>query len=206
MSHLSNTAARVAFTVSRMSRAEIDQAVAPVGPTVVNIRPEQLGDPTPCTDFDVRRLINHLLFWLPSLEAAGRKQAVPPPASDESDIDLVCGNWAAELVDQLRQTAIAWGEPQAWEGMTQMGNTAEMPASVIGGMVLGEVVVHGWDLAVATGQQIAWDDEVLNHVLRDLQSNADLGRKMNLYGPEVPISDDATLLDRVVGLTGRTPR
>lgn len=189
-----------------MSLAElIGPAVAPVIPVVTNICPDQLGDPTPCTDFDVGRLVNHLLFWLPSLEAAGRKEAVPPPAGDESDVDLAQGDWTATLVADLQHTGIAWGKPQAWDGTTQMGNTAEMPANVIGGMVLGELVVHGWDLATATGQQIAWGDQVLQHVHHDLMANADLGRKMGLYGPEVPVASDATLLDRVVGLTGRTP-
>ncbi len=189
-----------------MSPAElIGRAVAPVIPAVSNIRPDQLRDATPCTDFDVGRLVNHLLFWLPSLEAAGRKEAVPPPADDESAVDLAQGNWSTELIARLQQTAMAWGDPDSWEGTTQMGNSAEMPADVIGGMVLGEVVVHGWDLAAATGQPIAWDEEVLEHVHRDLQSNADWGRGMGLYGPAVPVGEDAPLLDRVVGLTGRTP-
>jgi uncharacterized protein (TIGR03086 family) len=72
-------------------------------------------------------------------------------------------------------------------------------------MVVGEVVVHGWDLAMATGQQPVWDDEVLAFVHKELVANVQWGRDMGVYGPEVPVPEDAPLLDRILGLTGRNP-
>ncbi|WP_228122431.1 TIGR03086 family metal-binding protein [Saccharothrix syringae] len=139
-----------------MSREQLIHRAVEVAVEVVSgIGPDQLTAPTPCTDFDVRRLVNHLLFWGPSLEGAARKQAVPPPAGAESDLDLTAGDWAADLTAQLDRTADAWGEPGAWTGTTHMGGPTEMPAEVVGGMVLGEIVVHTWDLARATGQRPA---------------------------------------------------
>ncbi len=183
----------------------IGRAAARVVEIVRNIKPDQLDVPTPCAEYDVRKLMNHLLFWGPSLEGAGRKQSVPPPAEVEPDVDLTQGDWAADLVAQLERTTAAWSGPQAWQGTTHMGSPTEMPAAMIGGMVLGELVVHGSDLARATGQQPTWDDDVLEYVYRDVETSAGMGRDMGIYGPEVPVPADAPLLHRILGLTGRKP-
>lgn len=180
-------------------------AVATALEVVENIKPDQLDAPTPCAEFDVRTLLNHLLFWGPSLNAAARKAPVPPPAPAESDVDLTAGDWAGDLSAQLRDRAAAWGEPSAWTGTTTVGGPHEMPAETIGAMVLGETVVHTWDLARATGQAPSWDAELLEFLHADLVRTAPIGRDMGLYGPEVPVPSDAPLIDRILGLTGRTP-
>lgn len=183
----------------------INNALATSLEVVENIKPDQLDAPTPCAEFDVRKLVNHLLFWGPSLEGAARKQLVPPPAAAEADVDLTTGDWVSALTTRLRATASAWSAPEAWTGVTVLGGPNEMPAEMIGGMVLGEAVVHTWDLARATGQAATWDDEVLEFVHADLVRTASMGREMGIYGPEVPVPADAPLIDRIVGLTGRTP-
>ena len=189
-----------------MSRAQLtDQAVTTALEVVENIDPDQLGAPTPCAEFDVRKLVNHLLFWGPSLNAAARKAPVPPPAAAESDVDLTAGDWAADLRAQLRDRAAAWGEPSAWTGTTTVGGTQEMPAETSGALVLGETVLHTWDLARATGQAPSWDAELLAFIHDDLVRTAPMGRDMGLYGPEVPVPSDAPLIERILGLTGRTP-
>ena len=106
---------------------------------------------------------------------------------------------------QLERTTAAWSTPQAWQGTTDMAGSGEMPAPTIGGMVLGEVVVHGWDLAHATGQHPTWDDDVLAYLHREVEASAEMGRGMGIYGPEVAVPADAPLLHRILGLTGRVP-
>ncbi len=133
------------------------------GPTLAVVRDisaERLDSPTPCADYDIGRLVNHLLFWGPSLKAAARKDAVAPPAASEQDVYLTHGDWKDRLVAQTNLLVAAWSEPGAWKGYTRLGGPMEMPAPMIGGMVLGELVVHGWDIAQAIGQQPTWDDEV----------------------------------------------
>ncbi|MFD0199265.1 MULTISPECIES: TIGR03086 family metal-binding protein [Saccharothrix] len=190
-----------------MSREQlIDKAVATASEVVGNVKPDQLDAPTPCTEFDVRELVNHLLFWGPSLSAAGRKQPAPPlPAAAEADVDLTAGDWTADLLGLLRDRAEAWAEPSAWEGTTTLGSPQALPAAMIGAMVLGETVVHTWDLAQATGQVVSWDADVLEFLHADLLETAPMGREMGLYGPEVEVPADAPLIDRIVGLTGRRP-
>lgn len=179
--------------------------VDPTRNVIRHIRDEQLGARTPCVDYDVKALLNHLLYWGPSLVGAAYKKSVAPPAASEQDVDLASGDWAEGVEAHLDELVTAWSDPDAWEGVTQMGGPMKLPASMIGGMVLGEMVVHGWDLARATGQSPTWPDDVLEPVLAGIRTSAEQGRQMGVYGPEVPVSPDAPPLDRLLGLTGRNP-
>lgn len=119
-------------------------------------------------------------------------------------MDLTTGDWAAALESHLDCTAAAWKEPTAWEGITQMDGM-ELPASLVGGMLVGELVVHGWDIARASGQEPVWEDELLTYLHAQVAATAAQGREMGVYGPEVPVPDSASILDRILGLTGRDP-
>lgn len=181
-------------------------AARPTIAVVHGICADQLGAATPCSEYDIQTLINHLLFWGPSLEGAGRKSSVDPPAASERELDLVTqGEWKGRLEAQIEGIVIAWSEPNAWEGTTQMGGPMQLPASTIGGMILGELVVHGWDLARASGQHPTWDDQLLDFVFQDLQMTAKQGRDMGIYGDQVQVPNTAPVLDQILGLTGRDP-
>jgi uncharacterized protein (TIGR03086 family) len=160
-----------------------------------------LDAPTPCAEFDVRALVEHLLTWGPSLAGAGRRETVPPL----EDV-RVGDDWAARLEERVADIADAWGDDAAWEGTTHMGSPTEMPADVVGGMVLVELLVHGWYLGRASGQRPEWDDDVLEFALDEVAKTADQGRAMGVYGAEVVVPDGASTLDRLLGLTGRDPR
>lgn len=183
----------------------ITLATGPAIDVVKNIDPGQLGTQTPCAEYDVRKLLNHMLFWGPSLEGAARKESVPPPAAAESEVDLVDEDWRAKLVALLEQVTESWRNPAAWEGSTHVGGPTEMPASMIGGMVLSEVIVHTADLAQATGQNPVWDKELLDFVHGHIEATAQMGRDMGAFGPEVAVPEGAPTLDRILGLTGRAP-
>src|SRR5262249_48956845 len=123
---------------------------------VGGIKPDQLDGPTPCREFTVRRLLAHLRYWGPPLVGAASRVEVPP-AGSEPDRAAAPGEWstaewAAALDGQFSGLATGWGEPAAWTGSTRMGGAGELPAAMAGGMVCIELVVHGWDLARATGQ------------------------------------------------------
>ncbi len=171
-------------------------AVAPTAAVVRAVPADRLDAPTPCGDWTVRQLVAHLLEWGPVLEAAARKEpAAPAPA----DVDL------DRLEAQLAALAVAWSRPEAWAGVTRVGGPTELPASMIGGMVVGEIVVHGWDLARATGQDVEWPVDLLEYLHNEVEKTADMGREMGVYGAPVPVADTAPILDRVLGLTGRDP-
>lgn len=189
-----------------MSNAKLlVRAAALLRETVRNIEPEQLGAQTPCTEYDVRKLVNHLLVWGPSLEGAGRKESVPPSADSESAVDLTTGDWAAALEAGIDRTATTWSEPGAWEGVTHMGGPTELPASMVGAMIAGEWVLHSWDLAQATGQHVQVDEDLLEYLLEEFAKTAELGREMGIFAPEVAVPPSSSTLDRLLGLTGRDP-
>ena len=86
-----------------------------------------------------------------------------------------------------------------------MGGPMELPADLVGGMVLGELVLHGWDLARAADVDPHWDDALLLRVYDEVARSADMGRQMGVYAVEVPVPDTASPLARVLGLSGRDP-
>ena len=153
----------------------------------------------------MRALVNHLLFWGPSLVGAGRKEPVPQPAAAESDVDLAAGDWRGRLLAVLDDIASSWAPPGAWEGETSMGTPHMLPARVMGGMIAGELAVHGWDLAVATGQRLELPAGLLAHLHDTVFAGVERGREMGMYGPAVAVPADAPTLDRILGLTGRDP-
>jgi uncharacterized protein (TIGR03086 family) len=133
------------------------------------------------------------------MEAAARKESAAPGDGALGD------DWLSVLVGQIDRLVTAWSEPAAWQGTTSMGGPAPLAAHMIGAMVLGELVVHGWDLARATGASPSWDEELLGFVHQEVAKTASMGREMDVYGPEVPVPVDAPTLHRMLGLTGRDP-
>ncbi|AGZ45352.1 TIGR03086 family metal-binding protein [Actinoplanes friuliensis] len=171
-------------------------AAPPTLAVVRAIEPGQLGNPTPCTEFDVRALVEHMLHWGPALARASRHSDGEAPAD---------GDLLERLERQIGQLVEAWSVPAAWEGTTSMGGPQELPAGMIGAMAVGEIVVHGWDLARATGQEISWDPGLQDFLYDEVAKTAELGREMQAYGREVPVPPTAPTLDRMLGLTGRDP-
>ncbi|MGW0516131.1 TIGR03086 family metal-binding protein [Crossiella sp. NPDC003009] len=188
-----------------MSAEYVALVEAPLVGVVRKLTAASLGAATPCAEFDVRRLLNHLLFWGPSLAGAGRKESVPPPGVDEGAVDLVGEDWAGAVEGQVFRTVAAWGRDEAWVGMTWMGGENQLPAEVVGGMVVTELAVHAWDLARASGQDVQLDAGLVEFVHGQVVVSAQQGRDMGVYGPEVAVPEPAAVWERVLGLTGRDP-
>lgn len=80
-----------------------------------------------------------------------------------------------------------------------------MPAPVIGEMALAEVVLHGWDLARATGQHLVVGPELGAELRRMVEETGELGRQLGAYGPAVQVGDEAGDLERALAASGRDP-
>jgi uncharacterized protein (TIGR03086 family) len=148
----------------------------------------------------VRDLVGHVGGLALAFTAAARKDF--GPLTDTPPVE------GAPLDDDWRtaypQLARAWGEPAAWDGMSRAGGV-DFPGEVGGIIALTEVVIHGWDMAVATGQDYDVDAATLQAVLPHVMATAEEGPVEGLFGPAVPVADDAPLLDRVIALSGRDP-
>lgn len=175
-------------------------AAAPLLRIAAAITPADLDRRTPCADYDVAALVNHLLYWAPGLAAAGRREQAPPMA-ESLPRDAALTETLRTRVDEI---VAAWSEPRAWHGTAEFAG-AVLPAPMLGGMVVGELVVHGWDLGRALGIDACWDDELLSFLLEQVSATAEQGREMGAYGPAVPIPDCAPTLDRILATTGRVP-
>lgn len=87
--------------------------------------------------------------------------------------------------------------------MTAAGGV-NLPGDAAGVVALDELVIHGWDLAKATGQPARYDGPGLEAVHGMVQHLRAAGIE-GLFGPLVPIPEDAPLLDRILGVAGRDP-
>ncbi|MEV4252596.1 TIGR03086 family metal-binding protein [Spirillospora sp. NPDC049652] len=165
---------------------------------------DRLDAPTPCSDWDVRTVVNHVIFW--NGRAAGAAAKAEPTGPDEDHDFTAEPGWADRFAEQAAATVRAWQDPDAWTGTTSLSGTGPgMPAPVIGGMMVGECVLHGWDIAAALGIDPRFDPALVEFCYRSLSSIADMGRQYGAFGPEVAVPEDAPLLDRLIGLSGRDP-
>ena len=171
------------------------------------LRDGDLDARTPCTDTSVGDLVDHIGSLAAAFAGAARKDDSSPGAGGappEPDAANLGPDWRARIVTSLRDLATAWTDPEAWQGMTRAGGI-DLPGEVAGLVALDELVVHGWDVAVATGQSYDVPDEEAEAALSFVAS-FDAPRDGRLFGPAVPVADDAPPLERLLGLTGRDPR
>jgi uncharacterized protein (TIGR03086 family) len=165
-----------------------------------------LDGPTPCLGWEVRGLINHMIFWSARGEYAAHKQQPPAEPAEEHDF-TADGDWAGLFAAHALKTAEAWASsPEAWEGNTSLtGSSPGMQSAYIGGMIFGECIIHGWDLAVATGQRPEFAPELVEAAYEGLVPIAEMGRQYEAFGAEVPVPETAPLIERLLGLSGRDP-
>jgi uncharacterized protein (TIGR03086 family) len=84
-----------------------------------------------------------------------------------------------------------------------MGNPT--PAADIAAMLIMEMVLHGWDVARATGQDYHADEDLASAVMATVRAQGDMFRQYQGFAAIVPVPDDASTFDRVLGLSGRDP-
>ena len=180
----------------------VAKAATETANAVRGVKPDQLGAPTPCTEWDVRTLANHLLAVISALNLAGHRADMP---NDLWERDLMTDEWAGRFDDEARCAVAAWAEPTAWEGTVSMGST-ELPAPFVATMLATDLVVHGWDLTRATGQDYHCDDDVAELTHGFVADSSEQGRGMGIFAEPVPVGDEASTLDRALALSGRDPQ
>lgn len=164
----------------------------------------RLDAPTPCEDMPVGSLLGHIAGLATAFRDAARKDVGPTTNTAPPAVPSVPDGWRAELPKVLDELALAWREEAAWQGETQAGGVA-LPGALAGRIALNELLLHGWDLAVATGRPYAPDEDSVRASYDLLAPESDSPSRAGRFGPVVAVPDDAPLLDRVVGLSGRDP-
>ncbi|ASO21978.1 uncharacterized protein (TIGR03086 family) [Actinoalloteichus hoggarensis] len=170
---------------------------------VERVRPEDFAAPTPCAEFDVRALLDHLTWATRILILAGRKESFP--ADVDWSEDMMTGDWRKRLLDGIDETATVWSEPASWVGTTVIAGGSEFPATFAGELAFVELILHGWDLARAVGLPYDCGPTAADAALAMMGRLAEQGRRSGSFGPEVAVPESASALDRVLGLGGRDP-
>lgn len=157
--------------------------------------------PTPCAEYTLGDLVDHFAGTSAAMATLGEGGRLPSENPWGTDTSVANDDWPTVLTGNLERLGAGWSRPAAWEG-DRDGGGAEMPAAMLGAIALIEVIAHGWDIAVATGQEFTVPPAVAAGFRACAEQTAEQGRQMGAFGPAPdPGSDD----DLAVGLaaTGR---
>jgi uncharacterized protein (TIGR03086 family) len=184
---------------------DLAQAAHATATVVTNVRDDQLQGPTPCPAYTVADLVEHIGGLAIAFTQAARKTAPVGGHQPSVDGSRLEPGWRDRIARALTELAEAWRRPGAFDGITMAG-PVELPAEVAAQVALNEVVVHGWDLARATGQPYDPDADAVATCLAfadsfEVPEDTDQGP----FGPPVPVPDSAPALDRLAAATGRRP-
>ena len=183
------------------SPLDLEPAARRMADLVRDLPDEALDLPTPCEDYSVGDLLHHVHGSVLAFTAAAVKQ--PLEGGPAGDASLLPPDWRTAIPRDLDALVAAWRDPAAWEGMTAAGGV-DLPGEVAGVVALDELVLHGWDLARATGADGEYDGPELPAVKEMVDQFAATGAE-GLFGPAVPVRDDAPPLHRILGRAGRDP-
>jgi uncharacterized protein (TIGR03086 family) len=183
--------------------SEMAAAAAQAARVVNGVRSGQLSAPTPCTEWDLRTLLNHTILWTAySAERRALGEKVPDEMMSR-DFAAEPG-YAAEYAAQLDKAVAAWSDPAIWERDLDVMGSA-MPAADVAAMLIMEMVLHGWDVAKASGQDYACRDDVAAAVHQAVAASAEMFRQYQGFAEPVPVPGSASPLDRALALSGRDP-
>jgi uncharacterized protein (TIGR03086 family) len=184
---------------------DLGPATTTLAAVVRGVDDGQLGGPTPCAELSVGGLLDHIhgLALAFTVAASREFERLGGDVRPSASADALADDWRTSIPARLDELAQAWRAPAAWDGVTQAGGV-DLPAGICALVALDEVVVHGWDLAVATGQPFEVDGALLPRV-REFVEGFEASPDVQLFGPAVAVADDAAELDQVIGKTGRDP-
>lgn len=178
--------------------ARLQRVFEEVQAIVDGVTPEQMDAPTPCREWDVRALLNHLTG---AVVMFGHALTGVGSASSDGD---VTGNDPAEMFRQATRTTLgAWKQPGALERTLALP-MGEVPGAFAININLMDTYVHGLDLAVATGQEDKVDPEMAETALAlAKEMGLDKFRMPGVFGPEVPCAETTTPHRRLLAFLGR---
>ncbi len=172
---------------SNESLAALTRALDQAREVLAGVRQEQLTLPTPCGDWDVARLISHLVEntvkFTQSVKGESPDWTTPPAP--------VTGDWVASFHTAADSLLAAW--QQGGEGGA--GPDWQTP----------EIAIHTWDLIRATGQDRQLDPEVAERSLAYMTAGLTPENRGTAFAPAREIAADAPIYDRLAAFAGRDP-
>ena len=186
-----------------MDVAMYERALKRTRKVVAGTRRDQFDQPTPCPDWDVHALLNHIIGGCLSFAAGATGEA--RPMDDGTDH---CAEDHAVAFDRAARAAIeVFSQPGILERefVQSWGKT---PGSAVLGLAIADAAVHGWDLATATGQEADIDDDIAEAIYgmttSMMEPMGDFPRG-DSFGPPIDVPDDAPPAHKALTYLGRTP-
>lgn len=171
---------------------------------VHQIEGHQWDAPTPCSEWTVRDLVNHLVYeqlWVPWLLRGATLEEV----GDRFEGDMVGSDPIAAWEGAAEAARAAWMMPGAAERKDVHVSTGLISAEEYGWQMVLDLAVHGWDLARAIDVSHPIEDELAGELYRQAAPEVDAWQSYGIFAPVVPVADDADPVDRLVALLGRNP-
>ena len=178
----------------------LQRAVDQTGRIVTGVRQDQMGDPSPCTDWDLHALLNHTIGVVEMFDRAAQTQPFDPSRFAG---DLVGADPGASYEANASVLRATLGKPGI------IDNTWTMPFGEVPGMIGAsfatlELVMHGWDVARASAQAIDFDPEVTEAAFATARmAPAEQVRVPAVFGAETPCPDTAPAADQLAAFLGR---
>jgi uncharacterized protein (TIGR03086 family) len=178
----------------------LEQSYDQTSKLIAGLTEAELDTPSPCTGWDVRATLNHMLdaTWMFTLVNQGQ-------IADEDAGDVIGDDASLAVTAAAKENLASWRQPGALDGARSYSfGTFPTRGAVM--LNLGEVVVHNWDVAKATGRELVIDPAV-GQMIYDCCVSIPLDdfRDHGAFGPEVAVPASAPIVDRLVGLLGRQP-
>ena len=184
----------------------LDASAERVVELVGQVRPEQWSEPTPCTEWDVRTLVGHLIAtrqgYCALLDGGSAADLMSFIArqGEAAGTDPV-----ATLRSAVRSVRAAFAEPGALE-RTVHHPIGDIAGSHLLGLLVMDSVIHSWDLATAIGVDAGLDEQLIDQAYGFLAPRAEGGRlyaRGSFAAPARPLPDSATPLERLIHIADR---
>lgn len=165
------------------------------------VTPAQWEQPTPCADWNVRQLMNHVLveqLWVPPL-LAGRTVADVGSAFDGDQLgDDPDGAWQAAVAESRAQ----FEAPGAMAGVVHLSYGDDSVENYCDQMTL-DALVHGWDLANAINVDTSLPPDLVEWAYETVLPMQELLTASGMFGTPIEVSETSTTQEKLLGLLGR---
>jgi uncharacterized protein (TIGR03086 family) len=182
-----------------MTTEMLEQSIATTRGVLANVSKDQLGDATPCAQWKVSDVVNHLVGGQYFFEAG---VLGTPPAGEQ---DFAAGDFLAAFDDGAQRCVAAFSADGAMDKMLTLP-FGQMPGSAFIGLATTDTFAHGWDLAKATGQDTDLEPELAAQLLvraREMIQPAFRSEEGTVFGPEQPAPASASNADQLAAFLGR---
>ena len=181
------------------------RAMAEFDARVRQLTEDRWRTPTPCDDWDVRTLVNHLVveqWWTPHLLRGETLEQV----GDRYDGDLLGDDPVAAWIEAAARARDAVTAPGALEGQVHTSGQGQIPASVYVGQMTMDLAIHAWDLARSLEVEDRLDAGLVDALIQALEPQADHLAATGLFAPPVEVGEAADPQTRMLAIVGRDAR